>query len=182
MPNRVTILVIVLALLLFGSSAALAEKNWVQIQIPQLIDAYLEEMDPTLTTMEAQIAAMDAVANKKTDNYEKVFRRLVLYRTIQHAADDIVDLAPWSASSDVEDKMGMVKMIADAHYANDKEHLKHIIHVLTVTKRSQVEKIKNGKKYLVYLEQLDNSMDDLDSMIEDAYEESQYRPKTFREI
>jgi len=182
MPNRVTILVIVLALLLFGSSAALAEKNWALKQIPIFVDSFLEEMDPSLMRMEAQIATMEKVSRKNTTDIQVLLRHLILYKTVVHAANDIEDLAPWSKSGEVEDKMELVKTIAEAHYSDDRKTLENYLWQILVQKRKQVEAHKEGAEIIDVFQQLQDIMDDLDDEIKDAYMESKHRPQTFREI
>ena len=182
MRKRLIIPVALLALLLFGSSAALAEENWAIKDVHVFVDDFLKKMDPTETTMEAQVTAMDRVSKKRSTDIQREFRLLILYRTIAHAADDVANLAPASRHKDVSDKMELVRFIADGHYSSGREHVEWMLKTVLVDKRSNFEGTKDGAHVLKVFQQLQDAMEDLDSEIEATYMKSKFRPKTFREI
>lgn len=172
----------VLALLFTCTTPAYAADDWAEKQIPVMVDAFLKKMDPTVMRMEAQITAMDSVSKRETNNYQEMFNQLILYKTISLAASDVADLAPWSKSGEVEDKMQLVKSIAEAHYSSMHRRLEQLVEWINKNKREDLEGTAEGKAALVDFDSVADILDDLDDEIEDAYKDSGNRPTAFREM
>ncbi len=182
MFKRLQIILFAVAIITLCSVQSYAADNWAEQQIPTMVDAFLKKMDPTVMRMEAQITAMDSVSKNQTNDYQKMFNKLILFKTISLAASDVEDLAPWGKSNAVGEKMHVVKSIAEAHYTTEHDRLAQFITWINENKRKELEGTKDGRAALIDFDSVADILDDLDDEIEDAYEDSKYRPTQFREV